>query len=76
MDGMSGGTSTSFCFCSASLLSCVQPYSATDHTKYGKAAAGKKCPAEGYCMNCMPIKVCVWLCCCCVLLLCCVVLCA
>ena len=36
---------------------CVQPYSATDHTKYGGKTAGKKCPAEGYCMNCMPIKV-------------------
>lgn len=33
--------------------SCM-PYSATDHTKYGKHA--KSCPAEGYCMNCMPIK--------------------
>jgi cathepsin X len=31
------------------------PYNATDHTKYGKHA--KRCPAEGYCMNCMPIKV-------------------
>lgn len=26
---------------------------ASDHTKYGKHA--KKCPAEGYCINCMPI---------------------
>lgn len=33
--------------------SCM-PYSATDHTKYGKHA--KKCPAEGYCTNCMTIK--------------------
>ncbi|KAL6776791.1 hypothetical protein ACKKBF_B30930 [Auxenochlorella protothecoides x Auxenochlorella symbiontica] len=33
--------------------SCM-PYAATDHTKYGKHA--KACPAEGYCMNCMPIK--------------------
>ena len=32
--------------------SCI-PYSATDHTKYGKHAT--KCPAIGYCMNCMPI---------------------
>jgi hypothetical protein len=32
-----------------------QPYSATDHTKYGKKA--KKCPAEGYCVNCMPLQV-------------------
>ncbi|KAL4539726.1 hypothetical protein Ndes2526A_g02745 [Nannochloris sp. 'desiccata'] len=32
--------------------SCI-PYSATDHTKYDKDA--KKCPAIGYCMNCMPI---------------------
>lgn len=31
-----------------------QPYSATDHTKYGKKAT--KCPAEGYCTNCMPLK--------------------
>ncbi|PSC75212.1 Cathepsin Z isoform A [Micractinium conductrix] len=31
-----------------------QPYSATDHTKYGKGA--KRCPAEGYCTNCMPLK--------------------
>jgi hypothetical protein len=38
--------------------SCM-PYSATDHTKYGKKA--KKCPAEGYCMNCMPLKVRRWL---------------
>ncbi|KAL4420347.1 hypothetical protein ABPG77_006154 [Micractinium sp. CCAP 211/92] len=33
--------------------SCM-PYSATDHTKYGKGA--KRCPAEGYCTNCMPLK--------------------
>lgn len=26
---------------------------ATDHTKYGKHA--KRCPASGYCTNCMPI---------------------
>jgi hypothetical protein len=32
--------------------SCI-PYSATDHTKYGKHA--KRCPAEGYCTNCMPV---------------------
>ena len=32
--------------------SCM-PYSATDHTKFGKHA--KRCPAIGYCMNCMPI---------------------
>ena len=32
--------------------SCM-PYGATDHTKYGKHAT--KCPAEGYCVNCMPI---------------------
>ncbi len=32
-----------------------QIYSATDYTKYGKHA--KKCPADGYCMNCMPLKV-------------------
>lgn len=32
--------------------SCM-PYSATDHTKYGKHA--KKCPSSGYCTNCMPI---------------------
>jgi hypothetical protein len=32
--------------------SCM-PYSATDHTKYGKRAT--RCPAEGYCTNCMPI---------------------
>lgn len=32
-----------------------QPYSATDHTKYGKHA--KKCPASAYCTNCMPLKV-------------------
>lgn len=32
--------------------SCM-PYGATDHTKYGKHAT--KCPAEGYCTNCMPI---------------------
>jgi hypothetical protein len=32
-----------------------QPYSATDHTKYGKGAS--KCPADGYCINCMPLKV-------------------
>lgn len=30
-------------------------YSATDHTKYSKHA--KECPAIGYCMNCMPLKV-------------------
>lgn len=30
-----------------------QPYSATDHTKYGKKA--KKCPPSGYCSNCMTI---------------------
>jgi hypothetical protein len=29
-------------------------YSATDHTKYGKKAT--RCPAIGYCMNCMPIN--------------------
>lgn len=34
--------------------SCM-PYSATDHRKYGKKA--EKCPASGYCTNCMPIKV-------------------
>lgn len=34
--------------------SCM-PYSATDYTKYGKKA--KTCPAEAYCMNCMPLKV-------------------
>ena len=34
--------------------SCM-PYSATDHTKYGRRA--KRCPAIGYCTNCMPIKV-------------------
>lgn len=34
----------------------LQPYSATDHTKYGKHA--KKCPASAYCTNCMPLKVC------------------
>lgn len=33
--------------------SCM-PYSATDHTKYGKHA--KKCPASAYCTNCMPLK--------------------
>lgn len=33
--------------------SCM-PYSATDHTKYGKHAT--KCPAAGYCTNCMPIN--------------------
>eukprot|EP00887_Chlorella_sp_A99_P000091 scaffold16.g91.t1 len=32
--------------------SCM-PYSATDHSKYGKKA--KKCPASGYCTNCMPL---------------------
>jgi hypothetical protein len=32
--------------------SCM-PYSATDHTKYGKHAT--KCPAGGYCTNCMTI---------------------
>jgi len=32
--------------------SCM-PYSASDHTKYGKHA--KHCPASGYCTNCMPI---------------------
>lgn len=32
--------------------SCM-PYSATDHTKYGKHA--HQCPAHGYCTNCMPI---------------------
>ena len=32
--------------------SCM-PYSATDHTKYGRHAT--RCPAEGYCTNCMPI---------------------
>lgn len=32
--------------------SCM-PYSATDYTKYGKQAT--KCPADGYCTNCMPI---------------------
>lgn len=37
------------------LRSPLQPYSATDHTKYGKGA--KKCPADGYCTNCMPLKV-------------------
>lgn len=30
-----------------------QPYTATDHTKYGKKAT--KCPAGGYCSNCMTI---------------------
>lgn len=34
--------------------SCL-PYAATDYTVYGKHA--KECPADGYCMNCMPIKV-------------------
>ena len=33
---------------------CLQPYSATDHTKYGKHA--RKCPASAYCTNCMPLK--------------------
>ena len=32
-----------------------QVYAASDYTKYGKKA--KECPAEGYCMNCMPLKV-------------------
>ena len=31
-----------------------QVYAASDYTKYGKKA--KECPAEGYCMNCMPLK--------------------
>ncbi|GAB4814766.1 hypothetical protein N2152v2_001812 [Parachlorella kessleri] len=31
-----------------------QIYSASDYTKYGKHA--KECPAESYCMNCMPLK--------------------
>ncbi|KAI3425307.1 hypothetical protein D9Q98_009072 [Chlorella vulgaris] len=31
-----------------------QPYSATDHTVYGKGA--ERCPADGYCTNCMPLK--------------------
>lgn len=29
--------------------------SATDHTVYGKGA--ERCPADGYCTNCMPLKV-------------------
>jgi hypothetical protein len=33
--------------------SCV-PYAATDYTVYGKKAS--KCPAEGYCTNCMPLN--------------------
>jgi hypothetical protein len=33
----------------------LQPYSATDHTKYGKHA--RKCPGDAYCTNCMPLKV-------------------
>ncbi|EFN53799.1 hypothetical protein CHLNCDRAFT_136485 [Chlorella variabilis] len=31
-----------------------QPFSADDHTKYGRHA--RKCPADGYCTNCMPLK--------------------
>jgi len=31
------------------------PYSATDHTQYGDKDL-KKCPADGYCRNCMPLK--------------------
>lgn len=33
--------------------SCM-PYAATDYKKYGKHA--KECPADGYCMNCMPLE--------------------
>lgn len=33
----------------------LQPYSATDHTKYGRHA--RKCPGDAYCTNCMPLKV-------------------